>query len=533
MDRATAAIRESERIAAIEEKANAARSMVRDGDISGALGVLDEGLRQWPAEADLLEIRRVALEAKAQRERQLAIQTACLLCEREEREGRPKLPWNWWTGISQNLETNRGCSSCNNVCNTKSPRNRGAGIASGTWQNCETLDRSAEVASEFSEISELLERAQRIVNHWGDAEIASAAAEPIQALSDMLLARRELVDRQFDSVLKLCETYLREHPQYLAFDDLKQKAKRARQLADIEDLQRRVAIESSLEDRMRMLDEGLRRYPDDPWITGELRITGNKLGLVNAIVKKAHAAQDAGNWEEALEEWKRLVTVYPQYPGVDAEIQKVQKAGESWRTERIAHWVRQIEAEFESGDLRKAEQILRQAQTELPAAPALEEVSRRLKEIRKRRKLARELMAQAEAALERGADEDARSKMRQALELESSDAGLRERAVAKLIEHAGRVVESDWRRAESLLAECAFLQPGIVLPEKLTASIARSKAEEIVTQALQESDQLRDAGNLTGALARVEQALAGYPREPRLQESRAVLPRGFRNSSTP
>ena len=153
------------------------------------------------------------------------------------------------------------------------------------------------------------------------------------------------------------------------FGELQQKALVGRKLAYLEELQRRSAAEPDLRKRALILEEGLQRYPGEAAIADELRFTRNKLGLADSIVEKARACEQAGRWNDALEEWNSLLTIYEQYPALQAEIERVRRARENAQAEAVERWAQQIEGALKAGDPDTAQKLAGRALTEFPARP--------------------------------------------------------------------------------------------------------------------------------------------------------------------
>jgi serine/threonine-protein kinase len=257
--------RVAERAAAIDQCAQEARTRAAAGDFEGGRLLLEDGLQKWPDAGSLKELRD------------------SILAERDRFARR-----------ARNLQELRQIR-------------HSALHAPLTLATEETLALVSSISSEYPR----------------DQEIQSIGAELIALLSDIGRARRLVRDGKFQAALEVCTRRLTQNPNHAAFLELKREAERGQRQTWLRDLESRAASEPDLNKRARILEKGLEQYPNETTIADELRITRNKLALVESIIEKAHACERSGNWEQALEKWNSLLTVYPQYPGLNAEIERV------------------------------------------------------------------------------------------------------------------------------------------------------------------------------------------------------------------
>ena len=116
----------------------------------------------------------------------------------------------------------------------------------------------------------------------------------VRHLSDVERAAKNVQQRNFPAAIEICANYLTRFPDHLLFGEFKREAELGQKLAYVEELQRRAAAETDLQKRAKILEEGLKRHPDEKTFADELRFTRNKLALVDSIVKKARAHEERG-----------------------------------------------------------------------------------------------------------------------------------------------------------------------------------------------------------------------------------------------
>jgi predicted Ser/Thr protein kinase len=409
--------RAAERDAAIARRVQDARARAGAGDLDGAFALLDEGLRKWPG-ATALEELRTSIAAECERR---------ALRERAERE-------------------------------------------------LEEIKLSARQLSHASGAIELLSLAKSIASEYaGDPKIQSIAAEPVGILSDIARARQQLAEGGFEAILEICARRLVQHAGHAVFAELQREAEQRRKLAWLEEVQRRAASEVDLRERSRILERALNQSPNETVLQHELEFTRNKLALIDSIVDQARAHEASGRWDLALEKWKSLLTVYAAHPGLQGEIDRAGRAREQALRDDAEREAQPIEQALRIGELAAAAELLRQAQTQHPAAERLKSLGARIEEVGAKRKRARALLAQAETAGDNGRYEACSKLLRQALQLDESDAALRQTVMERFMAYAQDAMRIDWRQAEALLKDAASL--GYASPPALLQAIAAKRSE--------------------------------------------------------
>ena len=86
-------------------------------------------------------------------------------------------------------------------------------------------------------------------------------------------------------------------------------------------------------------------------------------------------------------------------------------------------------------------------------------------------------------------------------------------------------MENDWREAEKLAREALDLNPGHPMGKTIRTLILDQKRETYVEECVSQARKLQSAGDLAGALSRIEEGLSIYPREPRLVQLQEIVHR--------
>jgi serine/threonine-protein kinase len=401
-----------------------------------ALAALDQALETWPDHAELLRQRAATLEAQAAWAQEAARAEAL---EKEASEKRQR--------ALEDLEQIRRLSL----------------QVAGAAKAAELLSRAVQIASQLA----------------NEVEVQTAAAEPIALLSDIGRARQELVHGNFVACLEISRRYLTQYPDHPAFRALQSEAEFAERRSAIAEVHRRAAAEPNLRKRTLILEEAIREFADEVALAEELQLNRNKLALIDSIVERARLCEQAGQWEEALEKWRSLQAI-DHHPGLDSAIERVRLAKDEAFARAIERRMQPVEEALEAGDLGRATDLLRQAQVEHPGSPQLEQLSSRIEEIGEKRKRARELLARAEASSQTGNPGEYQTCLRQAFQMDESDAAFRKLVLNKLIDQAQSAIQTDWRQAEALVGEATALQPGFHAPGAVLRAIAERKREAAV-----------------------------------------------------
>jgi len=396
--------------------------------------------------------------------------------------------------------------------------------------------REGEVSSALSKLEQVLSLEERAPDTSAPERSAAYRSLYNQVRSEHEFlknayeeARRHLANRNFAQALALCEQCLEKHPGHALFQALKfdiEEAQRQEISARIAEIDRRVDAEPDLDRRVSILEEAVAAYPGEPHFQRALRVTRDKRDLVNAIAAKARQLEERGQFSEALAQWETLGAIYPQYPGLSFEVERLVKRREQQsRTEAKARLIEQVDRLLEAGDYAAALELLERARSEFPGdteISSLEEVARqsagRIAE-------AQQLLESGRGLCAQGSFAEGVAALRRALECDPRHPQIRAALVEGLVAYARDLLDRDWRTAETLIAEALDLDPNHTAARGLRTLTQDRKRDEAVAQAFLAARELRAAGDLEGALAQAEQALLAWPGEARLVQLRDILSR--------
>ena len=329
------------------------------------------------------------------------------------------------------------------------------------------------------------------------------------------------------AALQLCDTWMAKYPNNALFQALKfdlEEQRRQELSAFIATVDRQVEGEPDLDTRVGILKEALKAHPDETHFQRALRLVEDKRDLVNSIVARAHFHEEQGQFGDALGDWEILRTIYNRYPGLSFEIERLEKRRENQsRIEAKARLAEQIEGCLKSASYSRALELLQQAEPEFPNDPELAELKKAAEASLQQATEVQRLMTEGQSLCAQGQFAEGVQLLRQAHEIDEKNPVPRTVLFNTLIERAQQFAENDWQAAEALIQQAFELNPGHPLARNLQTVVLDRKRDHLVNECFSQARRLRGTGDFAGALAQIEQALATYPNEKRLLQTRENL----------
>ncbi len=333
-------------------------------------------------------------------------------------------------------------------------------------------------------------------------------------------ARRQLADREFTKALKICNDVLGRYPGQALFQALKfdiEEQQRQQLSAFIADVDRRLEAEPDLDAKVNLLREAVASYPDEPHFERSLKQVDAKRDLVNSIVAKARLREENGQINEALSELEVVRTIYSRYPGLQFEIERLQKRrAQQARDETKAGLVRQIDRQLEAGNYARSLELLEQGQSDFPDDAELMELRKQAEQGFDRANRAEQQLAEGQALCAQGEFERGLDLLRDARRLDERNPVIRATLRDVLVERARVVLDNDWQASEALTVQALDLDPNHPLARSLRAQALDRKREEFVSLCVSQARRLQAGGDLEAAFRESERGLSAYPLEPRL-----------------
>jgi serine/threonine-protein kinase len=347
-------------------------------------------------------------------------------------------------------------------------------------------------------------------------------------------ARRLLAEGKFAAGVSVCDQYLSKYPENALFQAVKfdiEEKQRQELSTRIAEIDRRVESEPNLDKRVDILKEALELHPQEPHFERALRLTREKRDLVNSIVAKARLNEERGQFTDASAQWEILRTIYSQYPGLSYEIDRLAKRREQQaRVEAKTRWVKQIDQQMGAGGYDRALSLLRQAEKEFPDDAELAELEKLIQQGKDRVGDAQRSLAQGQEMLAAGRFEEGFEALRKAHRQDERNPAPQQALVEALVERARTVLETDWRAAEPLIQEALELDPGHSQAKSLRTLAQDRKREEFIQLCVAQARRAQAQGDISGALAQVQEALTTSPTDPRLSQLYTVLAKDYEDT---
>src|SRR5579863_6472128 len=185
---------------------------------------------------------------------------------------------------------------------------------------------------------------------------------------------------------------------------------------------------------------------------------------------------------------------------------------------------------MQSSDYGRALDLLQQAKTEFPNESELTELEKLASDGIRRSTEAHRLMAEGQELCGQNRAAEGIKLLRDAYEMDEHNALTRAVLSNALVEQARLIAQGNWQEAERLAQQAVDLNPGHPLAKTVRTLISDQKREQLVSECASQARKMQAAGDFAGAMARVEEVLAAYPREPRLVQIQDTLQREIQRS---
>jgi len=340
-------------------------------------------------------------------------------------------------------------------------------------------------------------------------------------------ARGYLKDRNFAAALKICTNFLQKYPGDALFKALQlelDEQQRQEQSAFFGELNRRVDAEADLDRKFALLCEATERFPTELYFSQTLRLIGERRDLVNGIVGKARTYEERGMYADAHSQWEILRNIYPQYPGLEFELQRLaRRRQERARDEAKARWVEQIDQRLGAGEYARAQELAGNALAEFPEDRELAGLERLADQGIERSREAQQLLEEGQRLCNERRFSEGLETLKKAEERDGKNPSIRAALLNALVEHARSVLSHDWHSAEPLVQHALELDPNHPQARTLQTLVDSYKKQELIEELVCDARELQAGDDIEGALGKVEAGLESHPDDPRLTQLRVTL----------
>jgi len=348
-------------------------------------------------------------------------------------------------------------------------------------------------------------------------------------------ARQHLAQGDYVKALGICRQYLAKYPGHALFQALefdveeKQRQHLSAYIAETDNL---VEQEADLDRRIAILEEALKVHPGELHFERALKLAQDKRELVSNVIRRARLHEDEGRYTDAADQWEILRAIHPSHPGLELEFERLRKRKEAQnRQDARANWVKRIDSQIEARLYAKAADSAAQALAEFPGDAELDQLRKIATEKDKRLSEALEHVERGRGLLEEGKFDEAVAALREAERRDEGNPEIRRSLTAALAARATKLAEESSDEADSALAELMQADPANTAGMNLRALRSDQRKEEFVTWCTAQARKLQAAGDLSGAIAIVQQGLITHPNEARLNQLLSQLEKGAREVS--
>jgi serine/threonine protein kinase len=339
--------------------------------------------------------------------------------------------------------------------------------------------------------------------------------------------RRHLADGNFDAAAAICKAVVTTYPNNVVFSVLQDDAEQAQRQevsGYVARIDKEVVAEPDLDRKVAILEEAEQKYPSEQRFEQSLQQVRARRDKVNAVVGRARMLEEGRQFFEALGQWEILRNIYPQYPGLDIEIDRLKKRREQQaRADAKNHWVTQIEQALAIHQYGKANTLTDEALAEFPNDAELTALGKQVQQNQQRTTQAEEQASRGRKLYESGGTSEGLQLLREAIQLNQHNSAIRNGLLEVLLKEAGAHLDGDWRSAEAYVQEALEIDPGHPLAKSLSTLIQDKHQDEDVSAALSKAREFQVQGNPAEAINELDSVLARYPLETRLIKLRASL----------
>ena len=335
-------------------------------------------------------------------------------------------------------------------------------------------------------------------------------------------ARNSISDQAFDAAIQTLETLLNEIPDDIEIKSLLTKA-RTEKASAVQGALWRAQQESVLDLRVNILEEALRKSPQEGELKDQLHSVRDLNQFIAAVAAEAKSLEVARQYDQALKKWEAVRSAYRHYPDLENTIKRIRGLRDRAHTDARQNWIDSIQISLNSCDFQQASNLLEQALIEFPWDSDLMELQEKAEVGTRLRAKAQKMLAEGRKSFANQQWEPGAEIMVRAYQLATQDKLIRDQALSELSQATRAAMEKSWRAAEVLQRRLAEIHPSGSVSAELQAKIQDGKREEAISGAMDAAKRKQASGDLAGAVRDLAQAAATYPEERRLKDLQTQL----------
>jgi serine/threonine-protein kinase len=366
-----------------------------------------------------------------------------------------------------------------------------------------------------------------------------AQAKQEESIKEVVSAATSSESRgDFGGALAALKSGLAEHPAEPRLIELEEKLRRAqsekqeldrreRERKERQDfvagIQQRAQAERSAESRIKILEDGLRKYPDAASLQEGLVQARELQRKVASFADEAARHEKAQKYDLAIQSWTSIAQLGIVHPQAEDAIARIAGRRDQARTAAKRAWLGKIQEAVAAYELDKANSLLAEAQREFPNDPQLASAAASREKLLKQRQESINLLNQALGEFgaqhwQRGSELVERGRSGA-----PSDPAVATAAWGALLEGTRTATTKDLSAAGILLDQLARIQPNAREIADLRSALERRTYEESVNRRFAEVQAQVQKAGAENALMAVKAACVDFPNEPRFQSLKQEL----------
>ena len=335
-------------------------------------------------------------------------------------------------------------------------------------------------------------------------------------------AKRLLKSQDYAAALAVCDEFLVKYPNHPVFNDLRLEVgeRQQRDLSEfIAKVESEAGSEPDLDRRVAIYEKALERYPDEPNFARALRIAGERREAIYSHAHSARNKEERGQYAEAVNHWETLKALYPNYPGLEIELDRARRRlEEQQREEERSSIVAEIRRRLAAEDLVEAAALASGSLADSPNDPEIKTLSdiaaRRLEKATQ----AASFIESGRAAIKQNNWETAIKELRTAHETGERQALAKALLIDALVSYSRSLIDTDAAKAAELAKEAYQLDANNPKATAQFKAVSERDREQQVTALLNQVRNAQDRGDSAGARSLLEKGAEAFPQEPRLAQ---------------
>jgi serine/threonine protein kinase len=340
-------------------------------------------------------------------------------------------------------------------------------------------------------------------------------------------ARRHLSNKDYAAAQAICGELLEKYPRHAVLRNLRLEIIETQQLdlsAYMAKVDHKAAQEPDLDRKVAYYEEALQRFPGEGHFSRRLQTVTEQRDDIHARVKDARNKEERGQYGDALNQWEYVETLYPKYPGLELEMERVrQRLDDQVREDAWLTQIAEIRRLIEGEEFDEAIRLAAEAQADRPGDPEVRTMAEVAESRRTKAAQANAYLEAGKAAQSKGDLDRAIQEFRHAYELGEIQVRAKARLIDALVARSREILDADPAKAAELAQEAMSIDDGNTRARAQFALVTDRSRGQLIGEILSRAGAIQERGEVDEALRLVDEGLQHFPHEARLTRYRETL----------